>query len=56
MMTIEDAAARIGMSTSWLYKQTAAGTFPCYRIGRSVRFDPGALEAWLRARESEVRP
>jgi excisionase family DNA binding protein len=49
-LRIEDAAKRIGMSVSWLRKQTAAGLFPCYRIGRAVRFDSQQLEAWLQAR------
>ena len=53
-LRIEDAASRIGMSVSWLRKQTAAGLFPCYRIGRAVRFDLQQLEAWLSQRAAGV--
>jgi excisionase family DNA binding protein len=53
-LRIEQAAARIGMSVSWLRKQTAAGLFPCYRIGRAVRFDLQQLEAWLRLHTAGV--
>lgn len=53
-LKIDAAAKRIGMSVSWLRKATAAGTFPCFRIGRAVRYDSAQLEAWIKARVAGV--
>ena len=55
LIDIERAARLIGMSVSWLRKQTQAGLFPCYRTGRRVRFAPAQLAKWLDSQLAEVR-
>lgn len=48
-LKIGEAAKRIGMSVSWLYKRVAEGTIPYLKIGRAVRFDVAQLEAFKAA-------
>jgi excisionase family DNA binding protein len=42
------AATFLGMSESWVYTAARSGVLPAIRLGRAVRFDPGALRAWVR--------
>jgi excisionase family DNA binding protein len=37
-------------SPSWIYEAVRAGTLPCLRIGRHIRFTRAMLEEWLRGR------
>src|SRR5436309_7258869 len=46
MVGIEDAAARTGMSKSWLYRHHHALPF-AKRIGRKVVFSEAGLTRWL---------
>lgn len=47
-LTVTEAAMRLGISASFLSKMRREGTGPEYiKLGRSVRYDPDALEAWL---------
>jgi hypothetical protein len=32
---------------SWIYEAVRAGTLPCLRIGRHIRFTRTMLEEWL---------
>ena len=49
LLSIEEAAARIRMSTSWLYRE--APTLPFARkISNRWRFDARGLEKYLRTR------
>lgn len=48
LMMTNEAAAYIGMSSSWLNKTRMAGTGPVYlKIGGGVRYDVADLAAWL---------
>ncbi|HLK13155.1 MAG TPA: helix-turn-helix domain-containing protein [Candidatus Binatia bacterium] len=49
MLTVEEAAARIGMSKDWLYRHKAKLPF-ARRIGRKVLFDEAGLTRWLTTR------
>lgn len=53
-LDVEGAAKRLGMSVSWVYKATASGTIPYFKIGRAVRFDGAKLDAYKAARAREV--
>lgn len=52
-LTIDEAAARLRVSKSYLYKKTASHNVPHYRIGRRVFFDPDELDQWA-LRQSRV--
>jgi excisionase family DNA binding protein len=52
LLTVAQAAARLGLPKSYLYEETGKGSgsrIPHVRIGRHIRFDPAALDAWIRA-------
>lgn len=52
LLTMVEAASRLGMSTSTLYNLLRHDAIPrgvAIRIGHSVRWDPERLEAWLAA-------
>lgn len=53
-LTVQEAAERLGMSVSWLYKQTAAKTIPHYKFGAAVRFSPEQVDAFKATRERAV--
>lgn len=49
LLSVDEAAARTGMSKDWLYRH--AKTLPfTRRLGRAVRFDEAALTRWLATR------
>lgn len=57
MMTTEQVAAWLGIKKCTLEKarSTRMGNFPPFvRIGRVVRYQRGAVEAWLRANSFNV--
>lgn len=46
-----DVAAYLGMSPSWVEKQTANGKLPCLRIsGHAIRYQPEKIKAWAEGR------
>jgi len=52
LMTVEQAAATLGISPRMLQKLHAAGEGPDRtQIGRVVRYTPESLTAWVRQRE-----
>ncbi len=52
LLTVDEAAARIGMKKTWLYRH--GGKLPFARkLGhRSLRFDARGLERWLKERRT----
>ncbi len=42
-------AALLGVSTWRIYELARAGLLPSVRLGRTLRFDPDALRAWIDA-------
>jgi len=48
MLSVQEAAARVGLSKSSLNKLRVYGGGPAFlKLGRSVRYDPHDLDAWL---------
>lgn len=45
LLTIREAAKRIGMSISWLYEHKDEVGY--YQLGGAIRFAPSDLEKWL---------
>ncbi len=42
-----DAAAALSISPRKLWAMTNASEIPCVRFGKSVRYDPADLRAWI---------
>jgi excisionase family DNA binding protein len=53
-LTVPDVASLLNISERQVYKLAADGRIPCFKIGNSIRFDPGALVAWLRQKMGPV--
>ncbi len=47
------AAAFLGMSKQWVYKESASGVLPSVKVGSKLRFVPSKLQEWV---ASKVRP
>ena len=45
-----EAAQLLAVKPSWIYEAVRAGTLPCLRIGRHIRFTRTMLEEWLQGR------
>jgi excisionase family DNA binding protein len=50
LLTAEQAAQLLNVSKWWVRQEARANRIPHVRLGRSVRFDAQALEAWWTAR------
>ena len=50
LLTPAEAAELLAVKPSWVYDAVRAGTVPCLRIGRHIRFTRPMLEDWLRRR------
>ena len=48
LLRVEDVAGRIGTSKQTVYLLARENTLPSVRWGRSVRFDPADVEAFIR--------
>jgi excisionase family DNA binding protein len=44
------AGALLSVPASWMLREARAGRIPHVRLGRYVRFDAAALDAWWRSR------
>ena len=54
LITIQQAAQRIGISPTTLYKWVSQRRVPHIKIGRLVKFDLHSLEEWIH--QQEVMP
>ena len=48
LLRVEDAAEILGVSTKTIQRWRQAGTLPCHKIGRLIRFSESELEAFIR--------
>lgn len=53
LMTINEAAAVLGISRIGLYGLVARGDIPVLRMGKSVRIVPSQLEEWIKERSTK---
>jgi excisionase family DNA binding protein len=44
-----------GVTQQHIYKMAALGVISSFRVGASVRFDPGTIAEWLKRRMSVVQ-
>jgi excisionase family DNA binding protein len=49
LLTIEDAAQRLGVSKDWLYRRTRRLPF-VVRVGGRIRFSPSGIDRYIRNR------
>lgn len=47
LLTARQTAQMLAISERSLYSLTKAGDLPAVRIGRSVRYDPTDIRAWI---------
>jgi excisionase family DNA binding protein len=48
LWTTTEVADYLRVSRSWVYTQAEAGRLPCLHVGGLLRFEPSAVEGWLR--------
>lgn len=53
LLTVEQVAARLGVSKDWVWAQARAGLIPHIQLGRYRRFREEALDEWMREREEQ---
>lgn len=47
LLRVEEAAALLGVSRARCYELVRQRVIPAVHLGRQVRFDPLAIQAWL---------
>jgi excisionase family DNA binding protein len=56
LLTADEVAEMLSVPTSWVRESTRSGAMPHVRLGRYVRYDPQAVEAWLQECRQPGRP
>ena len=52
LMTVRELSQETGIARYRLYELSRAGKIPHIRLGRAVRYDPGAVKSWLSSGKS----
>jgi len=58
LLSVRELASLLNMSVPWVYKQCeksekgVEGLLPFVRLGEAIRFDPGAIKAYLESRRN----
>lgn len=55
LYTAEETGKLLGVSTRTLYTLSARGELPCIKVGRSVRYHPDDIDAYIKKQRSEVK-
>ena len=53
LLTVKEACVVLAISARKLWEMTNRGEIPHVRIGRSVRYDPEDLPAWIERRKNK---
>ena len=51
LLTADEVAKWLLVTTAWVYAETRAGRMPHVRIGRYYRYWPSSIDAWLHEQE-----
>ena len=51
---VRRAAKYLAKSATWVYREAESGRLPFRRIGRTLRFIPSELRAWVQAQPGKV--
>jgi excisionase family DNA binding protein len=52
LMTLEQLAQYLGVTPRWVYDNHQKLGIPAFQIGRTLRFRPGDVDAWLDTRRT----
>lgn len=52
LLTVEDLANKLQVSTMWIYQKVKEGKIPCIRLDRTIRFDPEEIDKFLSSKKS----
>lgn len=55
LLTVQDAAKRLGVSVDWMYRLAGRGDIAVTRVGRLVKFTDAAINDYIAANTSEPR-
>lgn len=59
LVSVQEVALFLGVSTDWVYERAAADDLPCYVLGRHLRFDLeevwGVVQTWRRGGSAPFR-
>ena len=56
LLTAEEVAERLGVTTAWVWAQTRAGQIPHVQLGRYRRFREEAIVEWVaRLEQGDVK-
>jgi excisionase family DNA binding protein len=55
LLTVADVAKRLSVPVSWVYAKVESGALAHLKIGRYVRFEAQAIEAYLERQRQAVR-
>ena len=50
LLTMDQVMKKLQLGRNKVYQLISREGFPVQRFGRAIRFDPDAVEAWLKAR------
>lgn len=56
LMSAAEVAQVLGVKLHRVYELARIGTIPAVRLGRQVRFDPRAIEDWIRSGGQALPP
>ncbi len=52
ILTVEEVAAYLRLSTATIYRMAQTGEMPAKRVGRSWRFSQTLIDEWLRVHDN----
>lgn len=55
LYTANEVGKLLGVTTRTLYTLSARGELPCIKVGRSVRYHPDDVEAYINKQRTEVK-
>ena len=55
LLTVNDVALRLAVPVSWVYAKVESRELPYLKIGRYVRFEASAIDAYLERARREAR-
>lgn len=55
LMTVEETANFLNVSTKWLYQQKARHKIPFKKLGGMLRFEKSELIAWLEENSTKAK-
>lgn len=56
LLTAEDVAQMLGVTTAWVYEQSRQGRIPTVTLGRYRRYRRESIEEWLKRIETAQPP